>query len=155
MSKGEGNREGERESQACSTQCRTWSYGPRIMTWAEIKSWTLNRLSHQVPLSPWFYMINSYLFFKSHLIISEMTLKVELSNSEHVGNCNTKVEHENAWPINKVTKVWLSHIRMHIRKCEVLNNAWIICTKELFQLQNISCIHSINHIAYTTFSSEL
>ena len=31
------------------TQCETWTHNPEIKTWAEIKSWTLNWLSHPGP----------------------------------------------------------------------------------------------------------
>ena len=47
---GEAEGEDERESQAGSVLCaeprhRAWSPDPEIMTWAEIKTWTLNQLS--------------------------------------------------------------------------------------------------------------
>ena len=42
--------EGERISSRLPTECGAWhgawSHDPEIMTWAEIKSWMLNRLSH-------------------------------------------------------------------------------------------------------------
>ena len=44
---GQRGRKRERESQcwAWSPMCRAWSHDPEIMTWAEIKSWSLNWMS--------------------------------------------------------------------------------------------------------------
>ena len=42
-----GEREGERESQAAS-MLSAKTHDPGIVTWAEVKSWTLGRPSHPV-----------------------------------------------------------------------------------------------------------
>ena len=72
---GRGRREGGRESQAGSTlsaQSLTEGLKPmnhEVMTWAKIKSQTLNQLSHQEPLVFWYltlvpiYVISFYIVF--------------------------------------------------------------------------------------------
>ena len=44
--RGRGERILSRLHAQCRIQRRAWSYDPEIMTWAEIKSWTLKWLSH-------------------------------------------------------------------------------------------------------------
>ena len=62
LEEGEGQRESERENPKQipferRAQCGAWSHYLEIMTWAETKSWTLNRLSHPGPSYLFWYVI--------------------------------------------------------------------------------------------------
>ena len=54
MSRGEAEEEGKAHS-ALHPEPYTGSYNPKIMTWAEIKSPKLNKLSH--PGAPFIYVL--------------------------------------------------------------------------------------------------
>ena len=89
-SHGGAEREGERESQAGSTlsvQSPTWgssSQNYEIMTWTEIKSWSLNWLRHPGTPPSLFHLTTYHKYFLSSLSIPQTQERCGVQRSQRV-----------------------------------------------------------------------
>ena len=62
--------------------CRAWSHDPDVMTWAEIKSWTLNQLSH--PSAPKRKTILLQTFGLNTCLLVYLHWRIWLRNSKEI-----------------------------------------------------------------------